>query len=65
MAWLKQFVASLPEDVRRAFTLRKVYGLSYPQIAARLDLTIADVENLLTHAVLKINEGLDAKKSGS
>ena len=34
MAWLKAFVKSLPVDVRRAFTLRKVYGLTYPQIAA-------------------------------
>lgn len=50
---------------RWAFILPKVYELTYPEIAARLNLTVADVENLLTHAVLKINEGSDAKKSGS
>ncbi len=50
---------ALPQAVRRAFTLRKVYDLSYPEIAARLNLTVEEVEELLVQAVLAIGESLD------
>jgi DNA-directed RNA polymerase specialized sigma24 family protein len=48
-------------DVRRTYTLRKVYDLSYPEIVARLNLTVAEVENLLVQAVLTSQESSDAK----
>ncbi|HEY4215116.1 MAG TPA: sigma-70 region 4 domain-containing protein [Steroidobacteraceae bacterium] len=61
MARLTKCAQSLPTDVRRAFTLRKVYELSYPEIATHLNLTIAEIEDLLVQAVLTLDKTLDAK----
>ncbi|HEY4211854.1 MAG TPA: sigma-70 region 4 domain-containing protein [Steroidobacteraceae bacterium] len=61
IARLTKCVQSLPMDVRRTYTLRKVYDLSYPEIVARLNLTVAEVENLLVQAVLTSQESSDAK----
>ena len=44
--------ARLPTDTRRVFTLRKVYDLSPSEIAARLELTAAQVEHHLITAAL-------------
>ena len=65
MRWLTEFAQSLPVDVRRAFTLRKVHALSYPQIAARLNLTVEEVQDLLVQALLKLGESLDATERPS
>ena len=54
-------VNTLPPAVRRAFTLRKVYDLPYPDIAARLNITVPDVERLLAEAVVRVAEALDAQ----
>ena len=58
------FANALPQAVRRAFTLRKVYDLTYPEIAARLNLTVADVESLLTEAVLLWDRRLNPNSAG-
>jgi len=44
-------VQSLPETTRRAVTLRFVYGFTQAEIAARLDLTPAEVVEHLARAV--------------
>ena len=53
-------VNTLPPAVRQAFTLRKVYELSYAEIAARLHITVPEVERLLAEAVVKLAESLES-----
>ena len=57
-------VNALPQAVRRAFTLRKVYDLPYPDIAARLQLTVPEVERLLAEAVVRLAEALEPRGDG-
>ncbi len=40
-------VALLPVQCRRVYLMRKVYGLSYKEIAARLDISVSTVEKHL------------------
>ncbi|HEY4214478.1 MAG TPA: sigma factor-like helix-turn-helix DNA-binding protein [Steroidobacteraceae bacterium] len=54
-------VNALPPAVRRAFTLRKVYELGYPDIAARLHMTVPEVEQLLAEAVVRLAEALEPR----
>lgn len=42
-----QAVATLPEQCRRVFLMRKVYGLSHREIAGRLDISVSTVEKHL------------------
>lgn len=44
-------VQSLPESVRRAVTLRFVYGLPQAEVASRLGITESEVGRLLAQAV--------------
>lgn len=46
-----QAVASLPASCRRVFILRKVYGLSQKEIAARLKISPSTVENHITRGM--------------
>lgn len=40
-------VATLPEQCRRVFLMRKVYGMSHKEIAGRLDIAVSTVEKHL------------------
>ncbi|HEY4214490.1 MAG TPA: sigma-70 region 4 domain-containing protein [Steroidobacteraceae bacterium] len=60
LAGLLVQVNALPPVVRRAFTLRKVYELEYPDIAARLHITVPEVEQLLAEAVVRLAESLES-----
>jgi RNA polymerase sigma factor (sigma-70 family) len=55
---LQETVAAMPEAMRRAFTLRKVYGLSPPQIAEQLGVSISSVEKYLTKGLRICSERL-------
>ena len=55
---LQQVVASMPEPMRRTFTLRKVYGLSPPQIAEQLGMSISSIEKYLTKGLRLCSERL-------
>ena len=60
-------IKALPEECRRVVTLRKVYGYSQQQIAARLQIPQDAVERHLTTAVLRSVEvriGGDADQPG-
>jgi RNA polymerase sigma factor (sigma-70 family) len=51
LARLSEAVAALPAKCRQAYTLRKVYGLSHGDIAARLRVTEESVREYLAIAV--------------
>ncbi|QJI34690.1 sigma factor-like helix-turn-helix DNA-binding protein [Pseudomonas sp. ADAK13] len=42
----------MPDNVRRAFLLSQFEGLSYAQIAERLEVTVSSVQKYMTRAIL-------------
>ena len=64
---LTAVVAGLPPQCRRVFTLRKIYGLSHAEIAARLGLSVSTVEKHLVKGLRICSEALarEAGRSGS
>lgn len=55
---LAQAVAALPPQCSRVFLLRKVQGLSYKQIAARLNISVSTVEKHVALGLLRCGEYL-------
>ncbi len=62
LALLSAVVANLPKRCRQVFTLRRVYGLTQREIAARLGISETTVEQLLARAVRRCAEGLFARE---
>jgi RNA polymerase sigma-70 factor (ECF subfamily) len=58
LARLAEAVAELPEECRRAYTLRMVYEFTVPEIAARLRLSEDQVEEHLALGVQRCAEVL-------
>lgn len=56
---MRRAVAALPERERSVFWLCAVDGLDYPAIAARLGISLAEVERLLAAALLAIDRHLE------
>ena len=56
---LSEALAALPPEHRRAFVLREVVGLTYVEIAAELDSTVASVQMLLFRARRSLRDELD------
>lgn len=52
-------VGGLPEHARRAFVLKKVYGLSQQEIAERLGITPAEVERHIASGLLRCRDYLE------
>lgn len=52
-------VGGLPEQCRRAFILKKVYGLSQKEIAAELGVTESTVEKHIARGLELCREGMD------
>jgi RNA polymerase sigma-70 factor (ECF subfamily) len=52
-------VGGLPEHSRRAFVLKKVYGLSQQEIAERLGITPDEVERHITNGLLRCRDYLE------
>ncbi|HEU4627546.1 MAG TPA: sigma-70 family RNA polymerase sigma factor [Steroidobacteraceae bacterium] len=52
-------VGGLPEHARRAFVLKKVYGLTQQEIAERLDMTPAEVERHIANGLLRCRDYLE------
>lgn len=53
--------ASLPLQCRRAFLLRKVYGLSQQEIARELNISVSTVEKHLATGLLKCSAYMQAR----
>lgn len=53
-------IGSLPEDSRRAFVLKKVYGLPQHEIAERLGVSPAEVERLIARGLLLCRDYMEA-----
>ena len=51
-------VAALPEQCRRVYLLRKVYGLTHKEIALRLGLSVSTVEKHLVKGVRRCSDYL-------
>ena len=59
-----QAVRSLPLQCRRAFILRKVYGLSHKEIAEHLEISVSTVEKHLANGISKCNDFMRARNTG-
>ncbi len=57
-------VASLPEQCRRVYLLRKVHGLPHKDIAERMGLTVSSVEKHLLKGVLKCRAYVREREEG-
>jgi RNA polymerase sigma-70 factor (ECF subfamily) len=53
--------AALPEQCRRVLMLRKVYGLSQAEVAARLGISISTVEKHLAKGLLRCSEYMESR----
>jgi RNA polymerase sigma factor (sigma-70 family) len=58
---LAQAVANLPPQCSRVFLLRKVNGLSYKQIASRLNISVSTVEKHVALGMLRCSDYLRQK----
>jgi RNA polymerase sigma factor (sigma-70 family) len=54
-------IATLPPQCRRVMVMRKVFGFSHKEIAARLDISVKTVENHLNRGLQRCQETLAAK----
>jgi len=53
-------VGSLPEQCRRVFVLKKVYGLSQEEVAARVGIAESTVEKHIAKGALLLYERMHA-----
>lgn len=58
-------VLHLPPTTRDAFLLNRVAGMSYPVIAAHLNVNPAAVPHHITEALLKVADTMDSVKHAS
>ncbi len=56
-----QAVRLLPVQCRRAFILRKVYGLTYKEIAGHLEISVNTVEKHLATGIVKCSDYMKSK----
>lgn len=57
----REIVASLPTRMREVFILHRIDGLSYREIALRLDISVRTVEWHIAEAIVRISRGLDGE----
>lgn len=55
-------VGGLPDQCRRAFILKKVYGLSQKEIAAELGITESTVEKHIARGLVLCRDGLETAR---
>ncbi|MEN3746080.1 sigma factor-like helix-turn-helix DNA-binding protein [Sphingomonas sp. HF-S3] len=59
-ARLREALDALPWSERRVFELHAVDGLDYPAIAERLAISVAEVEQLLASALIRLGRHLSS-----
>lgn len=57
----KQVIAALPPRMRHVFVLHRLEGLSYKEIAERLDISTRTVEWHIAEAIVRLSRGLDGE----
>lgn len=55
----RQVIATLPPRMRQVFEMHRLEGLSYKEIAARLDISVRTVEWHIAEAIIRVSKGLD------
>jgi len=54
-------VDELPDQCRRVFLLRKIYGLTHKEIARQLDISVSTVEKHLAKGLLRCSQNMNKK----
>lgn len=60
LALFQAALESLPEQCRRVYLLRKVYGLSHQELAQLLGISVKTVERHIAKALLRCGEQMEA-----
>src|SRR5207237_7842220 len=55
----REIVETLPPRMREVFVLHRVDGLSYREIAERLDISVRTVEWHVAQAIVRLGRGVD------
>lgn len=55
----------LSESCREAFVMNRFQGLTFPQIAARLEISVSMVEKHVAHAVAHMRKSLDGQQKSA
>lgn len=61
---VEAIILSLPSKCREVFVLSRFEGLSYADIAARMDISVAMVQKHISKALLRLRQGGSRDKSG-
>ena len=56
---VEAIIVSLPSKCREVFVLSRFEGLSYPDIAVRLNISVATVQKHISKALLRLRQGVD------
>jgi RNA polymerase sigma-70 factor (ECF subfamily) len=57
----RQVIDALPPRMRHVFVLHRLEGLSYKEIAERLDISTRTVEWHIAEAIVRLSRGLDSE----
>lgn len=63
LAVLEQAVASMEEPMREIFLMHRLESTGYPEIARRLGLTVAEVQQGLADAMVHLSREMDAAEA--
>jgi len=64
LARLEAAVATMEDTAREIFLMLRVDGLAYPEIGARLGLSVAEVERGFVEAMVHLTRSMDEAERG-
>ncbi len=59
--YLQRVIASIPDNSREVFLMNRMEGLTYEEIAARLDLSVKAIEKRMSEALKIVRSKIDYK----